>query len=110
MNMQSQKQKSLGEVLAGLSKTRGGIVGLIRSEPTNRVGTTRLTTDTGETIEFESTAIAAKLSLTADEILATDISALVAALDGQRLSTGAVVQPTARSVRLRRRSAEQQTA
>jgi hypothetical protein len=72
----------IGKSISALSRARGGIVSLIRSEPTNRIGTTRITVDSGEVVEFETAEIAAPMSLSWEDIAATNVEPLLATVDG----------------------------
>jgi hypothetical protein len=71
----------ISRTLSALSRSRGGIVGLIRSEPTSRIGTTRITTDSGETVELETTAIEASMTIAWDDVATTNIDALLTTMD-----------------------------
>jgi len=71
----------INRALSELSRSRGGILSLIQSEPTRRIGTTRLTTDSGETVEFEATAIEAYMSISWDDVAAANVEALLTTVD-----------------------------
>jgi hypothetical protein len=71
----------IGTALAALSKARGGILGLIGSERTSRVGTTQVTLDSGEVVEFESGAIKTSMALHNDDIIASNVGALLTTID-----------------------------
>jgi len=71
----------INRALSALSRSRGGILSLIQSEPTRRIGTTRLTTDSGETVEFEATAIEAYMSISWDDVAAANVEALLTTVD-----------------------------
>jgi hypothetical protein len=64
-----------------LSRSRGGIVGLIGREQAPRTGTTQVTTEDGATVEFSATEIAAPIKLEWDDIVAGDAGSLLASLD-----------------------------
>jgi len=71
----------INRALSELSRSRGGILSLIQSEPTRRIGTTRVTTDSGETVEFETTAIEASMSISWDDVAAGNVEALLTTVD-----------------------------
>jgi hypothetical protein len=71
----------IGQAISALSRSRGGILSLIRSEPTSRVGTTQLTLESGETVEFETAEIKALMTLSWDDIASTNVDALVSTVD-----------------------------
>jgi hypothetical protein len=53
------ERKFVGDALTELSDSRGGLVGLIKSEPTSSPGGTRVTLDSGEVVEFDPAQIEA---------------------------------------------------
>lgn len=67
--------------VAALSRSRGGIVSVISEEPTSRVGTTRVTTDDGQTVEFEPIEVAAPIRLEWEDIAHSRVEALIATID-----------------------------
>ena len=71
----------ISTALSELSRSRGGILSLIRSEPTSRVGTTQVTLDSGEVVEFEGAAIQASMSLSHEDISTTNVEALLTTVD-----------------------------
>jgi hypothetical protein len=56
-------------------------VSLIGEEPTSRVGTTRVTTDQGQTVEFEPITVAAPIRLEWEDIAHSRVDALIATID-----------------------------
>jgi hypothetical protein len=75
------EQLFIGRALDALSRSRGGLLELIRSEPTSRPGGSRITTDSGETVDFEPGEIASEMSLQCDDIAAGNVGALIATVD-----------------------------
>ena len=71
----------ISTALSELSRSRGGIVSLIRSEPTSRVGTTQVTLDSGDVVEFEAAAIKSSMTVSLDEVAQTNIDALLITVD-----------------------------
>lgn len=71
----------IGRALDALSRSRGGLLAEIRSEPTSRSGETQITTDSGDVVTFEPGEIAAEMSLHWDDIAAGRVEALVATID-----------------------------
>jgi hypothetical protein len=71
----------VGRALDALSRSRGGLLAEIRSEPTSRSGGTRITTDSGEVVRFEPGEIVAEMRLQWDDIAAGRIDALIATID-----------------------------
>jgi hypothetical protein len=71
----------VGRTLDALSRSRGGLLAQIRSEPTSRSGGTRITTDAGDVVTFEPAEIAATMTLQWDDIAAGREGALIATID-----------------------------
>jgi hypothetical protein len=71
----------VGATISALSKSRGGLLGEISTEATSRTGTTQVTTDSGETVEFHGTEIAAKMTLDWEDIAAGRVESLLTTLD-----------------------------
>jgi hypothetical protein len=71
----------VGAAVGALSRSRGGIVSLISEQPTNRVGTTRVTTHEGQTVEFEPIAVAAEMRLDWADIAQSKVEALLTTID-----------------------------
>jgi hypothetical protein len=75
------ERRFIGEAIRALSDSRGGLVGLIQSEPTSRPGATRVTLESGETVEFDPGRIEAVMNLAWDDVAETDVPALLTAID-----------------------------
>jgi hypothetical protein len=71
----------ISTALDALSRSRGGLAALIQREPASRVGTTQVTTDAGDTVEFTSVEITAPMRMDWDAIAAGDVGPLVVTLD-----------------------------
>jgi hypothetical protein len=71
----------VGRALEALSRSRGGMLAEIRSEPTSRSGETRVTTDTGEVVTFEPGEVVSHMSLQWDDIATGRVDALIATID-----------------------------
>jgi hypothetical protein len=71
----------VGRTLDALSRSRGGLLAEIRSEPTSRSGETRITTDSGEVVTFEPGEVVAQMSVEWDDVSAGRVDALIATID-----------------------------
>jgi len=69
------------DTIHALARARGGIVSEIQTEPTDRIRTTQVTTDSGGTVRFEPFAVKAGFKLMWEAIEAGDADALLVALD-----------------------------
>jgi hypothetical protein len=75
------EREFVAEALTALSDSRGGIAGLVGREPTSRPGSTRVTLDSGETVEFETTEVGATMAISHDDVVETNAGAILAAID-----------------------------
>lgn len=67
--------------VSALARARGGIAADIQAEPMPRVGTTQITTDSGETVEFEPFAVSAPMRIGWEEIANGAVEAMLATID-----------------------------
>jgi hypothetical protein len=75
------EQAFVYEAVAALAKSRGGIVADIRAEPMPRVGTTHITTDDGQTVEFEPFGVSASMRIGWEDIASGNVDAMLATID-----------------------------
>lgn len=71
----------IGNTIQALALARGGIVGEIAMEPTDRICRTQVTTESGDTVHFEPFEVKTGFKLTWEAIEAGDSEALLATLD-----------------------------
>lgn len=71
----------ISTTLDELSRSRGGIVGLIGREPAQHIGATQVDLEDGSVVEFEGTEIAASMSVPWEAISTGDVVPLLATLD-----------------------------
>lgn len=75
------EQNFVYDAVAALARSRGGIAADIRAEPMPRVGTTQITTDEGETVEFEPFAVSAPMRIGWEDIANSNVGAMLATID-----------------------------
>jgi hypothetical protein len=75
------EQNTIYDAVAALARSRGGIAADITSQPSARVGTTQITTDSGETVEFEPFAVGAHIRIEWDDIAKGNVQAMIATID-----------------------------
>jgi hypothetical protein len=75
------EQNFVYEAVAALARSRGGIVADITAKPMPRVGTTQITTDAGETVEFEPFAVSAPMRIGWEDIARGNVDAMLATID-----------------------------
>lgn len=78
----TQAERSfIGDAIDALARTRGGIVGEIHREPTDRIRKTQVTTDSGAAVQFEPFLVKAGFKISWESVELGDADALIATLD-----------------------------
>jgi hypothetical protein len=76
------EREFIHDAIHALARARGGIVAEIQMEPTDRLRTTRVTTDSGQAVRFEPFAVRSGFRLTWEAIETGDTDALLLTLVG----------------------------
>ena len=71
----------LGQAIDILTYSRGGVLSMVRREKVGRVGTSRFTLESGETVDLEPVPAAAELTLGRDDIIAGNVDAVITMAD-----------------------------
>lgn len=75
------EERFVHDTLDALSRARGGVLAAIPREPSPRSDTTQVTTEEGNTVQFEPVEIRAPIRIDWDAIIAGRIEPLLASLD-----------------------------